>query len=70
MRFGLMKALQKFASVQSNIHNPLNQERHLIDHQTTLGRARRVKEPQKPRPRQSGKRCSWNDSTHAGNPVI
>ena len=29
-----MKSLQKFASVDANVHNHFNLERHLIDRQT------------------------------------
>jgi len=29
-----MKSLQKFASVQANIHNHFNQERHCVDCKT------------------------------------
>jgi len=34
LRFGRMKSLQKFASVDANVHNHFNLERHLIDRQT------------------------------------
>ena len=34
LRFRQMKSLQKFASVHANVHNPFNQDRHLIDRQT------------------------------------
>jgi putative transposase len=34
LRFRQMKSLQKFASVQANVHNHFNQERHLVDRQT------------------------------------
>ncbi|MBU1606614.1 MAG: IS6 family transposase [Alphaproteobacteria bacterium] len=34
LRFRQMKALQKFASVHSNVHNHFSSERHLIDRQT------------------------------------
>ena len=34
IRFGQMKALQKFASVHANVHNHFNLERHLVDRQT------------------------------------
>lgn len=33
-RFRRMKTLQKFASVDANVHNHFNLERHLIDRQT------------------------------------
>ena len=38
LRFRQMKSLQKFASVQANIHNHFNSERHLIDRQTYKNR--------------------------------
>ena len=34
LRFRRMKTLQKFASVHANVHNHINQERHLVDRQT------------------------------------
>lgn len=34
LRFRRMKNSQKFASVHADIHNHLNQERHLVDRQT------------------------------------
>jgi putative transposase len=34
LRFRRMKTLQKFASVDANVHNHFNQERHLVDRQT------------------------------------
>ena len=34
LRFRGMKTLQKFASVQANVHNHFNHERHLVDRQT------------------------------------
>ena len=34
LRFRQMKSFQKFASVHANVHNHLNQERHLVDRQT------------------------------------
>ena len=34
LRFRRTKTLQKFASVHANVHNHLNQERHLVDRQT------------------------------------
>ena len=34
LRFRLMKTLQKFASVQTNVHNHFNSKRHLVDRQT------------------------------------
>lgn len=34
LRFRHMKTLQKFASVQANVHTHFNQDRHLIDRQT------------------------------------
>jgi putative transposase len=34
LRFRQMKSLQKFASVQANVHNHFNLERHLVDRQT------------------------------------
>jgi putative transposase len=34
LRFRRMKTLQKFASVHANVHNHLNQQRHLVDRQT------------------------------------
>lgn len=33
-RFKRTKSLRTFASVHQNIHNYLNQERHLVDSQT------------------------------------
>lgn len=33
-RFRRMKSLQKFSSVHANVHNHINQERHLVDRQT------------------------------------
>ena len=34
LRFRRMKTLQKFASIHANVHNHINQERHLVDRQT------------------------------------
>lgn len=34
LRFRQVKTLQKFASVQANVHNHFNLERHLIDRET------------------------------------
>jgi putative transposase len=34
LRFRQMKSLQKFASVQANVHNHFDQQRHLVDRQT------------------------------------
>ena len=34
LRFRRMKALQKFASVQANVHNHFALERNLVDRQT------------------------------------
>lgn len=34
LRFRKMKSLQMFASVQANVHNHFNLERHPIDRQT------------------------------------
>ena len=40
LRFRRMKTLQKFVSVHASFHNPLNQERHLVDRQTCKIRRR------------------------------
>jgi putative transposase len=48
LRFRQMKSLQKFASVDANVHNHFNLERHLVDRDLRdppLGRAGRVAEP-------------------------
>ena len=34
LRFRRMKSLQKFASVQANVHNHFNSQRHLVDRET------------------------------------
>ncbi len=34
LRFRHMKSLQKFASVQANVHNHFDKDRHLIERQT------------------------------------
>jgi putative transposase len=34
LRFRRMKSLQKFVSVQTNVHNHFNLDRHLVDRQT------------------------------------
>lgn len=38
LRFQRMKSLQKFLSVNANVHNHVNLERHLVDRQTIKGR--------------------------------
>jgi putative transposase len=35
LRFRRMNCLQKFASVHANVHNHFNQERHLVDRETS-----------------------------------
>ena len=38
LRFRQIKSLQKFASVHANVHNHFNQERHLVERQTSKTR--------------------------------
>ena len=38
LRFRRMRSLQKFASLQANVHNLFNSERHLVDRQTYKAR--------------------------------
>ena len=68
VRFMQMKTLQRFASVNANVHNHFSLERHLVDGQTNLTRdvctCSRVFRRQRLLASRGGLSLTWRDNPY------